>query len=95
MSLIYICWYQGQGPLSKSNMKVTFKKKNGRLGGTSVSQTQFVCFVFQCTDKLERDRLVLFLNKLIMHRVSCVCDRFFYRTYFHLLNFWLHDICQV
>lgn len=25
---------------------------------------------FQCTDKLERDRLILFLNKLILNKVS-------------------------
>lgn len=24
----------------------------------------------QCTDKLERDRLILFLNKLILNKVS-------------------------
>lgn len=26
----------------------------------------------QCTDKLERDRLILFLNKLILNKVSCL-----------------------
>ncbi len=25
----------------------------------------------QCTDKLERDRLILFLNKLILNKVRC------------------------
>lgn len=32
----------------------------------------FKCFFFflQCTDKLERDRLILFLNKLILNKVG-------------------------
>ncbi len=28
-----------------------------------------VCVFLQCTDKLERDRLILFLNKLILNKV--------------------------
>ena len=44
---LHICWYQGQGylPMSGSNMKVIFDKKNGCFGGISVSQAMLVIFI--------------------------------------------------
>lgn len=35
-----------------------------------------VFFESQCTDKLERDRLVLFLNKLILNQVGALSTQF-------------------
>lgn len=41
----------------------------------------------KCTDKLERDRLILFLNKLILHKV--IHENNFNKTTF-LSFFWSH-----
>ena len=52
--MILICWYQSQGHLqrSRSDIKVTFLKKNGHFGGISISQTYLV-FSFQDDDPLK------------------------------------------
>ena len=40
------------------------------------------CFVIlQCTDKLERDRLIQFLNKLILHQASNISTYLFYNSW--------------
>ena len=51
-----IWWYQGQGQLQKSNIKVTFLKK-WPFWGHCVSQTHLVCtgFVQNCPMELMTD----------------------------------------
>lgn len=36
----------------------------------SFSELKLTLLLLQCTDKLERDRLILFLNKLILNKVG-------------------------
>ena len=45
------------------------------------SAVTLLCFI-QCTDRLERDRLIMFLNKLILHKVGLSS------LHFLLVNYW-------
>lgn len=40
------------------------------MEGCIFSEVKNIFLCLQCTDKLERDRLILFLNKLILNKVG-------------------------
>ena len=70
-------WYFGQGHLLRSNVKVTFLKKNCHYWGHKYSQTQLVFTVFSlhCLRLLELDEGIEALDAAIEYRTESITSR--------------------
>lgn len=100
LAIVYGKCYEEIGPFTDTKYIVGMLDRVSTLSlrkliYISTSIEVFSCFIIyseiqnavlrlQCTDKLERDRLILFLNKLILNRVSCKIYRIACSFNFHL-----------